>query len=382
VGADHRTAGIVCVLEPLDEVTADSPRARAVSRADVIDRLRAEVAELPGGTVAGEPVMLRDGFAMLTRDGNLLGTTSALLSGAVLLVCFRSLRWLVVPLAVVLLALWSTRGVLAIAGLQLTMVSTMLSAMVTVVAIATVTHVIVEYRRQRDLGLPPEEALRESLAILFWPTLGAIATDVIGFGSLVVSQVGPVHDFGIMTAVGAGMVLLAVAVAVPFLALAGRFDVDPKMAWGEGTLERGLDALVRRIVSHPLPILAAAAVASAIAVAGMQWLTVETDFTKNFRPDSPTVASYDMVESRLGGAGVWDVLVPAPTTIDAAALARLTRLEDRLRTEVRSPGPDGATSPALTKVMSVADVMAAVSPVSLERLESTSMGNWFVARAI
>jgi predicted RND superfamily exporter protein len=169
---------------------------------------------------------------------------------------------------------------------------------------------------------------------------------------------------------------------VPFLALAGRFDVDPKMAWGEGTLERGLDALVRRIVSHPLPILAAAAVASAIAVAGMQWLTVETDFTKNFRPDSPTVASYDMVESRLGGAGVWDVLVPAPTTIDAAALARLTRLEDRLRTEVRSPGPDGATSPALTKVMSVADVMAAVSPVSLERLESTSMGNWMVARAI
>jgi predicted RND superfamily exporter protein len=32
--------------------------------------------------------------------------------------------------------------------------------------------------------------------------------------------------------------------------------------------------------------------------------------------------------------------------------------------------------------MSVADVMAAVSPVSLERLESTSMGNWMVARAI
>ena len=382
VGPDHRTAGIVCVLDPLEAATADSPRARAVSRADVIDRLRAEVAELPGGTVAGEPVMLRDGFAMLTRDGNLLGTTSGLLSGAVLLVCFRSLRWLVVPLAVVLLALWSTRGVLAVAGLQLTMVSTMLSAMVTVVAIATVTHVIVEYRRRRELGAPPEEALRESLATLFWPTLGAIATDVIGFGSLVVSQVGPVHDFGIMTAVGACMVLVAVAIAVPFLALAGRFDADPKMAWGEGALELGLDALVRRIVSHPLPILAAATAASAFAVAGMRWLTVETDFTKNFRPDSPTVASYDMVESRLGGAGVWDVLVPAPATIDAAALTRLTQLEKRLRTEVRAPGADGADAPALTKVMSVADVMAAVSPVSLERLESTSMGNWVVARAI
>ena len=35
--------------------------------------------EFPAGTVAGEPVMLRDGFAMLKRDGNLLGTTAGLL---------------------------------------------------------------------------------------------------------------------------------------------------------------------------------------------------------------------------------------------------------------------------------------------------------------
>jgi predicted RND superfamily exporter protein len=382
VGADHRTAGIVCVLEPLEAATADSPKARAVSRADVIDRLRAAVEDLPGGTVAGEPVMLRDGFAMLTRDGNLLGTTSGILSGAVLLVCFRSLRWLIVPLAVVLLSLWSTRGILAIAGLKLTMVSTMLSAMVTVVAIATVTHLIVEHRRRRDLGLPPADALRAALATLFWPTVGAIATDVIGFGSLVASRVGPVHDFGIMTAVGAAMVLLSVALAVPFLALAGRFDADPKLAWGEAALDRGLDALVRRIVRHPLPILAVAAVVTAVAVSGMRWLAVETDFTKNFRPDSPTVASYEMVESRLGGAGVWDVLIPAPATIDGTVLAKLARLENRLREEVTAPGADGVPTAALTKVMSVADVLAAVSPVSLERLESTSMGNWMVARAI
>lgn len=380
VGADHRTAGIVCVLEP--PAAADSPRTHAESRADVIDRLRATVADLPGSTVAGEPVMLRDGFAMLTRDGNLLGTTSAMLSGAVLLVCFRSVRWLVVPLAVVLLALWGTRGVLAVAGLKLTMVSTMLSAMVTVVAIATVTHLIVEHRRRRELGLSPADALRAAITTLFWPTVGAIATDVIGFGSLVASRVGPVHDFGIMTAVGAGMVLVAVALAVPFLALAGRFDADPKQAWGEGALELGLDSLVRRIVRHPVPILATAAALTAIAVSGMRWLSVETDFTKNFRPDSPTVASYDMVETRLGGAGVWDVLIPAPATIDGTVLARLARLEQRLRTEVTVPGAAEPAAPALTKVMSAADVLAAVSPVSLERLESTSMGNWMVARAI
>ena len=381
VGADRRTAAVVCVLEP-HAPTLTAARDQAVSRADTIDRLRAEMSRLPSGTVAGETVMLRDGFALLERDGNLLGTTSGLLAGGVLLLSFRSLRWLVVPLAVVLLGLWTTRGVLALAGLKLTMVSTMLSAIVTVVAIATVTHVIVEYRRQRDGGLAPEAALGEAIAVLFWPTVGAIVTDVIGFGSLVFSQVGPVHDFGVMTAIGAVMVLLAAGLTIPFLALAGRYDADPRRAWGEDILDLGLEGLVARIVRHPWPILVVSTLAAAAAVSGMRWLQVETDFTKNFRPSSPTVTAYDMVESRLGGAGVWDVLVPVANQIDAATLVALERLEGRLRAEVTTPGAAGEPVPALTKVMSIADVLGAVSPVPLDRLQKNAAGNWLVSQAV
>ena len=44
-----------------------------------------------------------------------------------------------------------------------------------------------------------------------------------------------------------------------------------------------------------------------------------------------TVAAYDMVESRLGGAGVWDVLVPVTGAVDAELLGRVARFETRLR---------------------------------------------------
>jgi len=387
VGADHATAAVVCVLAP-PPAGRRTAREQAVSRADTIDRIRDVVRRfvtresLAAGTVAGEPVMLRDGFAMLERDGNVLGTASAALSGLVLLASFRSVRWLIVPLAVVLLALWGTRGVLAVCGLKLTMVSTMLSAMVTVVAIATVVHVIVEFRRQREEGLPPDAALTRAIAILFWPVVGSIATDVIGFGSLIASRVGPVHDFGVMTAIGATMVLVAAALALPFLALWGRYDADPRRAWGEGVLDLGLDGLVRRIVSHPGPILLVATAVVGVAVTGMRWLEVETDFTRNFRRSSPVVASYEMVESRLGGAGVWDVLLPAPPRIDAETVARVLRLERRLRTEVVLPGADGAAEPALTKVLSVADVLAAVSPLPLDGLGGTAVGGWAVPAAV
>lgn len=376
VGADHRTAAVVCTLAPVDASLA-TERDKAVSRAGTIDAMRAIMTEFPSGTVAGEPAMLRDGFAMLEWDGTVLAWASVALTGSVLLFFFRSVRWVVVPMGVVLTALWTTRGLLSVAGLKLTMVSTMLSAMITVVSIATVTHVIVAFRLQRDAGHEPVDALRRALAMLLWPICGAIATDVVGFGSLMASRVGPVHDFGVMTAIGAAMVLVALAMTLPWLALTGRFDADPRRVWGETALERGLERLVRWLVLHPRAILGGIVCLVALAMAGMARLEVETDFTRNFRPDSPTVGAYRMVESRLGGAGVWDVLVPAPESIDVAMLLRLSRFERRLR-DLK----DGDGEPALTKVMSAADVVDAISPVPLESLEGSTLGNWALMQAI
>jgi predicted RND superfamily exporter protein len=103
------------------------------------------------------------------------------------------------------------------------------------------------------------------------------------------------------------------------------------------------------------------------------WLEVETDFTRNFRSTSPVVSSYALVESRLGGAGVWDVLVPAPTKIDPksdtkkedekqfkAFLKRIRNLQRRLRTEVTLTGPAGEPEPGVTKVLSLVDALDAI----------------------
>jgi predicted RND superfamily exporter protein len=89
------------------------------------------------------------------------------------------------------------------------------------------------------------------------------------------------------------------------------------------------------------------------------WLEVETDFTKNFRAGSPIVRSYQFVETNLGGAGVWDVIVPAPRTLDAAHIERVGRLEERLRAIPAAPTSDAPHTPALTKVISLTDAIQA-----------------------
>jgi predicted RND superfamily exporter protein len=351
------TAALVCLLEPRPD------------HRQTVAGLREVIGQQPSGVLAGEPVMVTDGFEYIQEDGVRLGYASTVLLGLVIIVCFRSVRWVVVPVAVVQLALLLTRAILVQSRLQLSMVSSMLTAIVTVVAVGTVIHIVVHFREDRRRGMTPEAALANSIALLAMPVLWSIVTDVIGFSSLMAAHVGPVQDFGLMMAIGSAMVLVAAIFVVPGLALTGKFDIDPHRAWGEGTLDVGLSKLVHWIDYRPKTVAIAASVLAVLATAGLTRVRVETDFTKNFRASSPIVRSYELIEARLGGAGVWDVVIPAPRTLDRAYLARVRRMEAALRALEVSDGENSSPKRALTGVLSLADVIDATL---FDRMDSLS----------
>ena len=355
VGADHETAGIVCLLTP--EAESTTPRDRTVAQ------LRAAVEKHdPTAVLTGEPVMIVEGFRHLEEDGRLLGATSTALLMLVIVLCFRSVRWVVAPVAIVYATLLWTQGLLAVSGFRLSLVSSMLWALVTVICVATVVHVIVGFRGEREAGAQPVDALRLALGVLLVPIVWSCLTDAAGFGSLLVARVGPVRDFGAMMALASILALASIMMLLPGLALAGRFDADPRRAWGEGRLEHALSWLSNWIEERPRSLALLTAVPLSVAMVGVAWLDVETDFTKNFRAGSPLVKSYEFVESRLGGAGVLDVILPVPAERDPDFIPRVRRFEDRLRTEVIVKDAEGRETPGLTKVMSVVDSLDALSP--------------------
>ncbi len=363
-GADGRTVAAVCLLMPESK--------SSVSRRETIAQLQGIIRNLPDGLppgwLAGEPVMVSDGLRYVEEDGQRLGTWSTILLSAVILLCFRSLRWVVIPLLVVQLTLLLTKATLVVSGLRLSLVSSMLGAIVTVVGIATVVHLIVRFREGRLAGLAPQEALARAGTLLAVPIFWAIATDTVGFGSLLAADVGPIQDFGRMMAIGSLLVLVCVVLVVPALALVGRFDTMPRQAWGERRLSATLTKLPERAAKHPLLTVLVMLLITGFSVAGVLRLEVETDFTNNFRHDSPIVGAYEFVEENLGGAGVLDILLPAPEALDWNYLRRTQRLETRLRNEVTVLNENGQSIPGLTKVISLSDAVIASSVVDLNKI--------------
>ena len=87
------------------------------------------------------------------------------------------------------------------------------------------------------------------------PVFWACSTDAVGFLSLTVAKVGPVRDFGVMTAIGSLWVLISVILLVPGLALLGRFDSDPHRVWGDGLLGWELGRLAQSAQRRPRSLL-------------------------------------------------------------------------------------------------------------------------------
>lgn len=345
VDADRQTAAVACMLAAEEDSEA---RDRTIARLRKVIRRHDT-----SGVLAGEPVMVVDGFRAIKEDGRLLGWVSSGLLMLTIILCFRSVRWVVVPLVIVNFALLVTEATLFLSGVQLSMVSSMLWAIITVVGIAEVVHVVVHFRETRSQGLPADQALKSALAELAVPLWWTCITDTAGFAALLAASVGPVKDFGLMMTVGTLLVLVGLVMLLPGLALAGRFDVDPGVAWGEQALGRSLQRLLDWVFRRPKTIVLVSALVVAVAALGCYGLEVETDFSKNFRQSSQIVQAYELVETKLRGAGVWDVIVPAPKELDHAFLKRLRELRDRL-------AKDPLAGAGITKSLSLADMVDAV----------------------
>ena len=356
-GQTHaKDTDLVAIGVLLDQEKQQDPGNNAV-----LESLRSLSNSAPGGLLVGHLAMVDEGFREIERDGNRLALFSTLCLSLLMLVGFRSLRWALIVVLVVQWSLIVTRGLLVILGWELTMVSSMLSSIVMVVGVATTLHWMVGYQSEyqaRDMLVGSQratEALEASLKKLWWPMFWAVVTDAIGFGSLALSRVGPIQDYGCMMALACAVVLVGIFCLVPTLALIpisgfalGRL---PGEKYLQGLLQRVLDRATQRSVG----VIAIAAMILAISLIGSMRLQVETDFLKNFQANSPIALAYRTVETELGGAGVWDVAIRAPKPITEEYLQQVLDMEEELLAiEVPRKNTNGETL-RLTSALSLAD---------------------------
>ncbi len=358
-GEDDETLAIILRLLPADRAP--------IPRRDTLRQIRALAAQhQPRTYVAGEPVQVQDMFLYVEQDSRVMGVTSTVLLMLIIVLMFRSVRWMILPLLVVQPALLWTKGLLAMTGMRLSMVSSMLTSLTTICGVAVVMHIAVEYRESRK-EYSRVDAFRQVFRKLAIPVFWVIVTTAIGFGSLMTSDITPIRSFGLMLMVSSMLVLVACFVFLPAGILWGQWDPDPQVGRSEERLTRGLERLFDVVTGRRWIMIGGLLVVTALASLGIPDVRVETDFSRNFRQNSPIVEAIDYFESRFGGVGTWEVNFPAPAVLDEEYLDRVKHLVEQLKA-LQEPTSPGQPSD-LTKIMSLTDGLDVIPKAWARTLE-------------
>ncbi len=327
----------------------------SVSRDETIRGVRA-IAEAhdPPAYIVGEPVLVHDMFQYVDEDGQRLFYASLVLLGLVIFALFRSFRWVVLSIVLVAATVAWTKAILVLCGMRLSMVSSMLNSLVTIVGIATVMRLMVYYREQRATCEPLEafhKTIVELSPAIFWTTVTAAA----GFVSLLSSDITPVRSFGTMMTLGTMLVLLTGGMLLPAGVLYKPEASDIPTGTTEQRLVGLLGGLTTWVEKRAVWVIGTVVVLSIASFFGLFRLRLDTDFTRNFRSSSPIVHALDFVETRLGGAGTWEVNFPAPPELTPEFLNKVRTFAARLR-ELEEAKPN-EPEPALTKVVAITDLL-------------------------
>ena len=263
---------------------------------------------------------------------------------------FRSWRITgLLMVAVVMSVVW-TLGVYELMGFTYNVLASMLPPLVMILAIADDVHIVQHFNHELRVTGSKEHAFKSSVQHLFVPLLGASATTALGLASLATSQVASVRSFGLGAAAGVMVDFVMSLVLVPTLLML--IKPETVAAPQERYLLVPMQRVARFSMRHARQIAIGAVLLFGVAIAGIQWLRVDTNHINFFADGHPLHESARVIDERLSGIYSFNILLEGdPDSMKSPdALRRMEELRVRLE-----------TLPFVRRVVSVADYVKRVN---------------------
>ena len=130
---------------------------------------------------------------------------------------FRQVRWVVLPLLSCVYSGMVMLGLLGYFGWAVTVISSNFISLMLILTMSMNVHLIVRFRQLKhdNPEMPQHELVFDTARRMVKPCLFTALTTMIGFGSLVVSGIKPVIDFGWMMTLGLGVTFLTSFILFP-----------------------------------------------------------------------------------------------------------------------------------------------------------------------
>ena len=261
--------------------------------------------------LGGVPMITSDSIEFIRSDLKVFGVGVILFIVIILAFSFRHIRWVILPLGVCLVSAGTMIGYLGWAQWPVTVVSSNFVSLLLIITLSLIIHLIVRYRELATIKPDADqyELVSETVHSKFTPSFYTSVTTMVAFGSLLVSGIRPVIDFGWMMVIGIVVSFLLAFILFPAaLMLLPRLNT-PVTKDMTGAITTAIADFIQHRTRAAMMMFLALVV---VALTGIPRLSVENRFIDYYKDSTEIYQGMTLIDQKLGGTTPMDVIIDAP----------------------------------------------------------------------
>ena len=215
----------------------------------------------------------------------------------ILFIIFRRVKWVFAILFTSISAVYLSIGLAGFINFEITAVSANFLSLMFVLSISMNVHIMNNYL-QRDIKII------ENFRMMFWPCFYTFLTTIVAFVSLVISDIKPVIDFGIIMIIALLIVLISSFVILPLIV-----SVFSKEEKSYSLNLSFLKSFYPFAYKNSKYILGLNILIFFISLYGITNLNVENSFIKYFKKNTEIYKGMYLIDNELGGTTPLDIIL-------------------------------------------------------------------------
>jgi len=279
-----------------------------------------EIAETLRIAYAGQPRQINKASHLIRQDMALILPLSFMLIVLVLLIAFRSIRAVIVPMLVVIFGVLWTAGIIGFIGDELNLVTMACAPIIVCVGSAYVIKFLNQFqieslqiheaKKSGESQPTISEVVFATVSSVSIPVTVTAITTVAGFLALVVSPIPAVQQLGLYTSVGIVFINLFTLTLAPALLHYIRLPDLAPTENNSGLLDRFLQIIVEWLRIHSKRVIWIWMIVASIVALGMLQLSINSS-SKSFPEESQLVQDLQLIEDELSGTDTLRLLFKA-----------------------------------------------------------------------
>lgn len=287
--------------------------------------------------LSGPPMIAAQTASNMEQDNQTLLPAVLLVILLVLFVSFGRVQGVVAPLLIAIFSLIWTLGLMAACGVKQNIITSIMPVFIISIAVCDAIHFLADY--YRNLPPNPDRQARIDTAFavmqqLFWPMFVTCMTTLVGFFSLIWTDVTFIREFGIFTGFGIFFAWLITIVFLPAIVILWKAEPPRHGLLVSDRLDRMIAAL-----GHFARYGRRLAFGMLVAIVLCSWyvvenLTIDNQVIGYFEQDSRIRQDDAAINAKFGGTTPISIMIEsdrADAFKDPAVIQGVARLQEHLR---------------------------------------------------